>query len=122
MGSIYEIVERGIFSFFRMSFMIAGHTKFCPDRLFGLLAKSFHSYEVFNEEQFLCVYGQHANITSTQQGKVEHVQDLRAIENVACNRNEARNEFRRAYFGTTRLIQKLKVFMNASSASIIISF
>ena len=63
MGHVHENVEHDIFSFFRASFMIAGHTKFCPDGLFALLVQSFHSYEVFNEEQFLCVYGQHANVS-----------------------------------------------------------
>ena len=70
-GSVYEIVERGIFSFFRVSVVIAGQTKFCPDRLFALLAKSFYSSDVFNEEQFLCVYGQHANVTLDKGGIVQ---------------------------------------------------
>ena len=70
-GSVYEIVERGIFSFFRVSVVIAGQTKFCPGRLFALLAKSFYSSDVFNEEQFLCVYGQHANVTLDKGGIVQ---------------------------------------------------
>ena len=62
MGSIYEIVELGILYFFqgRISFMIAGHTKFSPDRLFATLAKSCYSADVFNEESFIQVYHQHS--------------------------------------------------------------
>ena len=70
MGSVYEIVERGIFNFMRISFMIAGHTKFSPDRLFAILAKSYYSSDVFNEEMFREVYQQHSTVTFDRGGIV----------------------------------------------------
>ena len=38
MGSVFECVQHDILNYFRVSFMIAGHTKFAPDRLFALCA------------------------------------------------------------------------------------
>ena len=35
MGAILEMTERGIFDYFRASFMVAGHTKVSPDSCFG---------------------------------------------------------------------------------------
>ena len=60
--------------------MIAGHTKFCPVRLFALLAKSFYSSDVFNEEQFLCVYGQHANVSLDKEGVVQCWRDVITVK------------------------------------------
>ena len=63
MGSVYEAVERELFNYFRVSFMIAGHTKFAPDRLFAILAKNYYSSDVFNEKQLVDVYRQHSDVT-----------------------------------------------------------
>ena len=52
MAAVFEVVQQQIFSFFHVSFMIVGHTKFAPDRLFALCAKSFYSSDVFNERDF----------------------------------------------------------------------
>ena len=43
--------------------MIAGHTKFAPDRLFAILANKYYSSDVFNEQQFVAIYQQHADVT-----------------------------------------------------------
>jgi len=63
MGSVFEVVERGLFNYFRVSFMVAGHTKFAPDRLFALLAKKYYSSDVFNQLQLIDVYEQHSTVT-----------------------------------------------------------
>ena len=63
MGSVLECVQHDILSYFRVSFMIAGHTKFAPDRLFALCAKSFYASDVFSEADFSSVMGQHADVT-----------------------------------------------------------
>lgn len=42
--------------------MIVGHTKFAPDRSFAILAKNFYSSDVFNEQQLIFVYQQHADV------------------------------------------------------------
>ena len=52
MASVYECVQQGILNYFRVSFMIAGHTKFAPDRLFALCAKSFYASDIFSEADF----------------------------------------------------------------------
>ena len=54
--------EQNMLSYFRVSFMIAGHTKFSPDRLFALCAKAFYSSDVFNEDEFASVMGRNAGV------------------------------------------------------------
>ena len=63
MGSMFEVFEWDIFYFFRVSFMIAGHTKFAPDRLFALLPKKFYSSDVFNQVLLIGMYQQHSAVT-----------------------------------------------------------
>lgn len=62
MASIFEIVQQSVVKYFRVSFMVAGHTKFAPDRLFALTAKAFYSSDIFNEKE-LSVMENHANVT-----------------------------------------------------------
>jgi len=50
MASIFEIVQQSVVKYFRVSFMVSGHTKFAPDRLFALTAKAFYSSDIFNEK------------------------------------------------------------------------
>ena len=50
--------------------MIAGHTKFAPDRLFAILANNFYSSDVFNEKQLVDVYRQHSDVTFDNGGIV----------------------------------------------------
>lgn len=70
MASMYEVVERGIFDYLRVSFMIVGHTKFAPDRAFAILAKNVYSSDVFNEQKLISVYQQHADVIFDQGGIV----------------------------------------------------
>ena len=44
----YEMVQQDLLSFFRVSFLLAGHTKFSPDLLFSKVAKSYNRSDVFN--------------------------------------------------------------------------
>ena len=41
-----ELVQQGVMDFIRVSFMVAGHTKFEPDRLFSMTAKAYASSDV----------------------------------------------------------------------------
>ena len=45
-----EMVEQNVFDFIRISFMIAGHTKFSPDLLFTRISQTYHHSDVFNTE------------------------------------------------------------------------
>ena len=42
-----EMVDRGRFETFRFFYMVVGHTKFLPDRLFASIAKTFYSHDIF---------------------------------------------------------------------------
>ena len=46
MGATMEVVHEDLFHFFRISFMVAGHTKFDPDRLFSNIARAFNQSDV----------------------------------------------------------------------------
>ena len=48
----------------RVSFLIAGHTKFDVDRLFSITAKSYNSADVFNTRELVTVMSQSENITA----------------------------------------------------------
>lgn len=47
MGWANEMVQQGKFNFIRISFLIAGHTKFAPDFLFSKLSQTFSKSNVF---------------------------------------------------------------------------
>lgn len=48
MGWAYMIVLAKKVDFLRISFLIAGHTKFAPDLLFSKIAKTYNKSDVFN--------------------------------------------------------------------------
>ena len=52
-----ELVQQNIFTFFRLSLMIAGHTKFNVDRLFSKIAISYNRSDVFNSDDMAAVVG-----------------------------------------------------------------
>ena len=47
-GFSQELVQQGVCSFFHLSFMIAGHTKFNVDQLFAKIAITYNKSDVFN--------------------------------------------------------------------------
>ena len=46
-GWASEMVQQGKFDFIRISFLIAGHTKFVPDLLFSKVSQSFSKSDIF---------------------------------------------------------------------------
>ena len=62
MAATMEVVQQNILDYFRISFMVAGHTKFAPDQLFSLTARDFYSSDIFNEREFLEVMQRHATV------------------------------------------------------------
>ena len=59
-----EMVSRGTISHVHISFMLAGHTKFAPDRLFSIIGNAYKSADVFtiHELQALCVQSAQTSI------------------------------------------------------------
>jgi len=53
MEAVFEITE--------ITFVLAGHTKFAPDRP-AVLVKTYYSSDIFNED-FIHLYQQHADVT-----------------------------------------------------------
>ena len=50
MGWAAEMVQQKLLDFVRVSFMIAGHTKFSPDKLFSKIALTFNRSDVFTTD------------------------------------------------------------------------
>ena len=63
MAAAFEIVQQNILKYFRISFMVAGYTKFAPDRMFAVTAKAFNSVDIFNEKELIDVMENHASVT-----------------------------------------------------------
>ena len=51
MGWAYEMVQHKRSDYIRLSFLIAGHTKFSPDLLFSKIAQSYNRSDVFMTEE-----------------------------------------------------------------------
>ena len=49
MSSCMELVQQKVLNYFRVSFMVPGHTKFAPDLLFSRIASAYHKSDVFNQ-------------------------------------------------------------------------
>lgn len=69
MAAVYEIVQQRVLDFFRISFMVAGHTKFAPDQMFAQTARTFYSSDVFNEKELSAVVSRIATVV-TDSGKI----------------------------------------------------
>ena len=57
-----EMVQQDMFEFIRISFMIAGHTKFAPDHLFARISKSFNHSDVFTPEELKEIAAPYADV------------------------------------------------------------
>ena len=58
-----EMVQQEKLDFIRISFMIAGHTKFAPDLLFSKVSRSFSRSDVFSTKELVKVARQFATVT-----------------------------------------------------------
>ena len=62
MGWASEMVQQGRFDVLRISFLIAGHSKFSPDLLFSKVAQAFNRSDVFTTEELGALAEQHASV------------------------------------------------------------
>ena len=62
LGWANELVQQEKFDFIRVSFLIAGHTKFAPDILFSKVSQSFSRRDVFNTTELGVIAGQYADV------------------------------------------------------------
>ena len=58
-----ELVEQRKLDYVRFGFLVAGHTKFSPDRLFAQVANSYNCRDVFTVEELKQVCDLHAHTT-----------------------------------------------------------
>ena len=65
-----ELVQQGVLSLFRLSFMISGHTKFNVDRLFSKIEISYNRSDIFNVDDLAAVAGMHAHVTIDADGSI----------------------------------------------------
>ena len=58
-----EIVEQRTLDYVRFCFMVAGHTKFAPDRLFAQVSNSYNRSDVFTIDELKDICALHAHTT-----------------------------------------------------------
>ena len=62
MASACEMIQQGKLCFLRVSFLIAGHTKFSPDLVFSKIAQSYNRSDVFNTIESSRIISQYADV------------------------------------------------------------
>ena len=62
MSWAYEMVQHKRVDFLRISFLIAGHTKFAPDLLFSKIAQTYNRSDVFNTDELKEVISTYAEV------------------------------------------------------------
>ena len=62
MSWAYEMVQQQRLQFFRVSFLLAGHTKFSPDLLFSKIAKSYNRSDIFNTDELKDIIACYAEV------------------------------------------------------------
>ena len=61
-----QMLQHGKLDFLRLSFLIAGHTKFSPHLVFAKIAKSYNRSDVFKTEELKGVIALHADVVVDQ--------------------------------------------------------
>ena len=88
--------------YLRISFMIAGHTKFAPDQLFSITARDFYSSDEFNESELITVMEKHAIVVfdkgsivrawrKTVANKYSNLSGIRELHNFLTLRNHGQD-------------------------------
>ena len=62
MGWAHEMVRQKRLDFLRISFLIAGHTKFSPDLLFSRISQTYNHSDVFNTEELQEIISTYAEV------------------------------------------------------------
>lgn len=60
MAWAHEMVQQSNLSFLRISFLVAGHTKFAPDLLFSSISQSYNRSDVFTTQELSEIVSAHA--------------------------------------------------------------
>ena len=69
MAWMMELMKLQTFNYVRASFMIAGHTKVCVDRLFSQIAQTFYHSDVFNTQELAEIISNYVSVT-VDNGKI----------------------------------------------------
>ena len=62
-GWALEMVQHGMLDTIRTPFLITGHTKFAPDRVFASVANSYNKSDVFNCQELIDIASRYATAT-----------------------------------------------------------
>ncbi len=77
LNKIYDIVE--------LHFLIAGHTKFSPDRMFAFISQLMKSKDIFGIEDILKIFEDHQRSKGATAQKSYTVESLEEFTNNKCN-------------------------------------
>ena len=59
-GWALELVQNGVLDMIRLPFLVTGHTKFAPDRLFASIANSYNKSDVFTCQELVEIASRYA--------------------------------------------------------------
>ena len=85
-----ELVGNHTLDHLHFCFLVAGHTKFSPDRLFALAGNTYNRSDVFNEEELLAIYQgfgtayleDGANVTTWRKALEKKYSDLPGVRKI----------------------------------------
>ena len=60
LGWALEMVQHGMLDSIRAPFLVTGHTKFAPDRVFASIARTYNISDVFNSQGLIDIASSHA--------------------------------------------------------------
>ena len=63
LGWALEMVQHGMLDSVRTPFLVTGHTKFAPDRVFASIANSYNKLDVFNCQELIDIASRYATAT-----------------------------------------------------------
>ena len=74
MSAAMELVQKQILDYVRVLFMIAGHTKFGPDRLFSKVATTYARSDVFTTQELVAVASTYSTVVHDEGGYSEDME------------------------------------------------
>jgi len=69
-----EAMSSGIINSLHICFLVAGHAKFAPDRLFASCSKSYNVADAFNVDKLKSIYAKHSMVSLATD---KHIHPLR---------------------------------------------
>lgn len=114
---LFYLVIYGYYESIELNFMIAGHTKFSPDRNFGMIKKKYRRSTIFNKEEFVKVVEESSLLNKVkcyEDGKGFQYLDFKGKLRPCFNNLPKIGKYHHFFFSSDRLgIVKVKEFVDS---------